>query len=635
MSLPEPAAQTHRPGRGRILGRLLVGTLSGIVLVGAFGAGALLAYDRQYTDRIVPGVTIDGVDVSGLDRAAAGTRLDGELARYREGEVEIRTAIGSTSIAYADLGRTADSERLLDAAFTVARTGDPVNRAVDGVRSLIDGTTVAPAVTLDPEAVAEAVARAATRLHEEPVDAVATTTGTDFAVTPGVTGRGLVEGPVVAAILAALVDPTAPARLVVDADLAPIEPAVSTADAEAAVARARLMARDLVIALDGESWTIPAETVRSWITFALAGDGGYGPVVLPDAPTEAIAALAKKIDRKARNASFLLSSGGSKVGVVAGRNGRALAVEATVALVVEAIAARGRIGAGEPPPSVEPAVAIVEPKLTTEEAKKAAPLMKRISTWTTYFYSGPSNGYSANIFIPARKINGYVVAPGAVFDFWKVVGVPTREQGYRDGGIIKNGRSWPTGALAGGICSTSTTLFNAAARAGLEIRARDNHAYYISRYPLGLDATVVLGSKTVAFKNDTEYPVLIRAYTGRASGGRSFVRFDVWSVPTNRRVVFSRPIIRNVRRASDTIQYTDSLPPGVRERVEYPVNGMDVWVTRTVTDRTTGKVIHRDTWYSDYARWNGIVLVGRSDGSSSTPKPSPTPEPTPTPTPTP
>jgi vancomycin resistance protein YoaR len=616
------APPTRGPGKGRLLGRLFVGLIAGLVLVGAFGAGALLAYDRQYADRIVPGVTVDGVDVAGLDRAAATALLAEKLAGYADGQVTIRTSLGSATIPYSALGRAADTDRMLDAAFTVSRVGDPVNRAVDGVRSLLDGTTVEPAVTLDPEAVAAAVTAAATRLDEAPVDASAAASKEGFTVTPGVDGQGLDQGPVVDALLAALVDPAAPAELVVDADFAPIEPNVTTAESQAAVARAQLMARDLVVTLGGSSWKIPAATVRSWITFSPTADGGYEPVVDAQAPTKAIAALSKKIDKAAKEATFLLSRGGSRVGVVASKNGRKLDVPATVALAVQAVTARGLPGAAEPPAALEPAVAVVEPKLTTAEARKAAPLMRRVSTWTTFFFSGAANGYSANIFIPARKINGTVVNPGAVFEFWKVVGVPSYAQGYRDGGVIKNGRSLHTGALAGGICSTSTTVFNAAARAGLAILARDNHAYYIARYPLGLDATVLLGSKTVKFRNDTKYPVLIRAYTGRASGGRSFVRFDIWSVPSNRRVVFSRPVVRNIQRARTITRYTSSLRPGVRQQLEFPVNGMDVWVTRVVTDRKTGKVIHKDVFFSNYVRWDGLVMVGKA---AATPAPAPTP----------
>jgi len=187
----------------------------------------------------------------------------------------------------------------------------------------------------------------------------------------------------------------------------------------------------------------------------------------------------------------------------------------------------------------------------------------------------------------------------------------------------------PTGALAGGICSCSTTLFNAAARAGLEILERDNHYYYISRYPMGLDATVWKSGgsqQSMRFRNDTEFPLLIRGF---ATPGT--VRFEIWGPPSGRTVTFSKPTIRNVQPAGDSVQYTTALKVGQQKRIEYPVNGMQVWVTRTVRD-AAGTVIHSDTWYSDYRRVNGILLVGKK---ATTPTPTPTPAPTPAPTPTP
>ena len=41
---------------------------------------------------------------------------------------------------------------------------------------------------------------------------------------------------------------------------------------------------------------------------------------------------------------------------------------------------------------------------------------------------------------------------------------------------------------------------------------------------------------------------------------------------------------------------------------------MQVWVTRTV--RKGGKVIHRETYYSNYSRVTGIVLVGTGTSDS-------------------
>jgi vancomycin resistance protein YoaR len=259
---------------------------------------------------------------------------------------------------------------------------------------------------------------------------------------------------------------------------------------------------------------------------------------------------------------------------------------------------------------------VQEPGLTTGEARQVASRMRRISSWTTYFPIKDANGFGANIWIPTEIINGTVVAPGELFDFWKAVGPVTRERGFRQGGAILNGHTEPQGALAGGICSCSTTLFNAALRAGFEIHARRNHYYYIDRYPLGLDATVFIGSdgyrQTMSWRNDTQYPVLIRGYRIR-KGMSGYVRFDLYSVRNERKVVIAPPIVQNVTQATDTTQRTASLPRGQTKRVEYPVDGKDVW--RTVTVYEHGKVIHRYTFHSHYARITGVVLVGTGAGS--------------------
>ncbi len=394
------------------------------------------------------------------------------------------------------------------------------------------------------------------------------------------------------------------------------------------------MAKDVVLAHAKETWTIKAATVRSWITFTPTAAGDYGPAIAPDAPTQALAALAKKIDRAPKDATFLVGRGTAVVGVVAAKNGRALDVAASAPLVAQAVLDRATATTTEPPAPVALAIAVVKPKLTTEEAQKAAPLMKRLSTWTTNFHRYEANGFGNNISIPTSDINGYVVQPGAVFDFWSALGPVTYARGYRDGGAILNGRTQPTGALAGGICSVSTTLFNAAARGGFAILERAAHYYYIDRYPVGLDATVWRtggATRSMRFRNDTKYPILIRGVTGV-----NFVRFEIWGPPTGRTVSFSRPTTKGFQRATDSIQYTTSLRAGATKRIEYPVNGFQAWVTRTVRD-ANGKVIHKETWYSNYKRVNGILLVGRSAATSggTTPTPTPTPVPTPTPTPAP
>jgi hypothetical protein len=88
------------------------------------------------------------------------------------------------------------------------------------------------------------------------------------------------------------------------------------------------------------------------------------------------------------------------------------------------------------------------------------------------------------------------------------------------------------------------------------------------------------------------------------------VRFELWSVPNGRTTTLSRPSVSNVVRGFDTVEHTSALAPGERKRTEYPVDGKDVSVTRTVRD-SAGRVIHRDTFISNYHRMVGITLVGR------------------------
>ena len=138
------------------------------------------------------------------------------------------------------------------------------------------------------------------------------------------------------------------------------------------------------------------------------------------------------------------------------------------------------------------------------------------------------------------------------------------------GGIIESGRTNPNGAIGGGICSASTTLFNAAARAGYQILSRDNHSYYISRYPLGLDATVSKYGGRIAqnmrFRNDTSEALLIRGLSGAG-----WVRFEIYSRPNGRTVTFSSPSVSNVRKAVDTRVNTTSLKKGQTERTRVAV----------------------------------------------------------------
>jgi vancomycin resistance protein YoaR len=202
------------------------------------------------------------------------------------------------------------------------------------------------------------------------------------------------------------------------------------------------------------------------------------------------------------------------------------------------------------------------------------------------------------------------------------------------GGVIVGGKSDHTGAMGGGICSASTTMFNAAATAGLQIDERHAHYYYINRYPIGRDATVLSDGRTtwdLRWTNDTPYPIVIRAWT--TYGSKSTITIQLWSVEQTRTVTWTGGGKANIVVAhNNPPEYVSTLKPGQQNIAEYATNGFDTGVTRVVTD-ASGAVIHQDVWYSHYTAVNGQVQIG---GAPPAPAPTAPPvEPAPTPVPTP
>jgi len=604
---PIPASPGRR-GPSKAL-RFAIAFILGVTLVVGAGGGALYAYGQQYTGRVLPGVGVADTDLSGLSPDAAVTALESAYGSLGTGQVLLAGPDGEFMIGYAEMGRGPDTTAMLDAALAAGRRGEPVVDLIGAPQTAIRGVTLEPAVTYDPARLAEAVDAVAMAIDRNPKNATLAVGGDwTYATTPSVEGRVVDRAALAAAIEAAIGPLDAPSEIRLDIPFATEVPAIETADVEAATAAADRMAADLVLTRGDDAWTIPAASIRQLISFVAADDGSVVPVLDEAGIAPLIKPIAKTVNQSAKSAGFKFS--GKRVVVVgSSREGRKLDAEATQAVVLDALMARQ---AGTPEPVLEPVVAVTEPSVTTEQANAIAPKMRPISTWTTKFPIWSHNAFGANIWVPAGIINGTVVGPGETFDFWNTVGEVNRDKGYGLGGAIVNGRTEAQGAIGGGICSCSTTLFNAALRAGLRMGARSNHIYYIDRYPLGLDATVWImggGRQTVTFTNDMAHSIYVRGIRLVGRGGQGYVRYEIWGVPDGRRVSIGAPVVRNAVRATTKTVTVTTLPPGVRKQTEWPANGMDVWVTRVVR-AGSGRVIHRDTYYSHYRLWNGRIEVG-------------------------
>ena len=163
-------ALTEVKPRRRIWLRLLVGFVLGVLLCLGVAGGSLLALDGQYEGRVLSGVHVAGVDLSGLDRAQASAALTSALAGYGEGQVVVQTSRGDVTVPYSAFSRRADVGAMVDQAMHTGRAGTPLERAFGQVRLAIDGVTIPAGVALDPEALTSAVSDGVAKLRLEPLD---------------------------------------------------------------------------------------------------------------------------------------------------------------------------------------------------------------------------------------------------------------------------------------------------------------------------------------------------------------------------------------------------------------------------------------------------------------------------------
>ncbi len=606
-TITEEPVQTTAP-RPRYAARFAFAFLLGLLAFLALGAGALVAYDAQFAGRILPGIRVGDTDVGGLTREQAEARLADAYGWLGTGQVALTSPDGRvTTVSFADLGRGANTSALLEAALGAGRQGSPVEKLIAAARAAIHGVTLDVAVAYDRDKLTGIVDTLAGTIDQTPASAsVSIGDGGTFTVSAAREGRTVDTASLLSALDQQLDALGTPASISMAVPVVSLVPAVATASAEAAKAAADRMAADVVVARGEDSWTITRTSLAPLISFPTAADGTVSPAFDAAGLDPILTTLAQQVNQKVRDAGLALVNGHVEV-TATSREGRTLDAAGTKAAIVTEIGARQ---AGATPSPVAAVVKAVDPKLTTADAEAYAGKMQPISSFSVYYFVIVNNHWGGNIEAPATKINGTVVPAGQIFDFWRVVGDLHKLPGEGPGNAIEGGKITVTGAFGGGICTTSTTLFNAAFRAGMIPLARQNHNEFINRYPPGLDATVwIVGNakQTMSFKNDTKYPILIQR-TIRNAGSRRWITFKIWSVPNGRTYKISNLVIKPGPRAIDTIVKDPTKPVGYTFRNNAPADGAKVWVTVTIYDH--GKLHWTNRYYSNYPAVDGVTVVG-------------------------
>ncbi len=218
-------------------------------------------------------------------------------------------------------------------------------------------------------------------------------------------------------------------------------------------------------------------------------------------------------------------------------------------------------------------------------------------------YDASNRNRSRNLEIAAGKIDGKVLLPGEEFSFNGVVGKRTVEEGYRDAKIYSNGQV--VDGLAGGICQISSTLYNAALLANLEITQRRNHYFKTSYIAAGRDATVVWGSIDFKFKNSRKYPIKIKA-----SVHSGVAEFKIFGIKEEKEYEISiLPVITSTIPYSTQVIDDPTLAPGQTVVQQGGMNGYRV--TTYLEKKYNGQVESKEVITSDtYKAMTKIIRRG-------------------------
>lgn len=140
--------------------------------------------------------------------------------------------------------------------------------------------------------------------------------------------------------------------------------------------------------------------------------------------------------------------------------------------------------------------------------------------------SKSAEGRTNNVVKAASAFNGMVVMPGQIVSFNRTTGERTLKKGYGYAPMIQNNHL--VDVPGGGVSQTSSTLYNAVIRAGLEVLEWTRHSFPSSYIDKGLDTTVNLPSPEIdlKFRNNKNSPIYIRTFYANKK-----IYFEIYGEP--------------------------------------------------------------------------------------------------------
>jgi len=476
----------------------------GVFVVG-YGAAFAFAGDK------IPGdTTVLGIPLGGLSEADAKAKLEAGLKDRLTAPIKFSAGDSATTYSVNPV----EAGLSLDYAATVEQAGAGRSLAPARIwRALTGGSAVEPVVAKDETKLKAAIEKLAQQVNRPATEGTITFEGTkpvshkpaeglelDAAKATDVVVKAYPGGADAADLPVQVTQPQAGSDAISKAISEYAEPAMS--------GPIRLTVGDKSVSLS-PSELAPALTVT-------VKDGKVTPSLNAKLLEPLFQKRFKALETLPKDATFEIAGGKPKV------------VPAVDGMVVDRAKVVPAILSVLPKPSGERKASVglanTKAKVTTEQVE-ALGIKEVMGEFTTEFPHAPYR--NTNIGTAARKINGTLLKAGETFSLNKIVGERTKENGFTEGNIISGGKFVLD--LGGGVSQSATTTFNAAFFAGLKDVEHKAHSVYITRYPIGREATVAWPTVDLKFLNDSGHGIYIQTiFTASKPGSQGRITVKIW-----------------------------------------------------------------------------------------------------------
>lgn len=569
-----------------------------------------LGYQLVYAGRIFPGVSVAGVDLSGLTRDEAAVKLSQTLSYPFTGKILFRDGEKAWVASPVELGMTFDPSSSAATAYQLGRSGGWMNSLSSQTRALGGGFNVPPVIMFDQRVAYQYLSQIAAQINQPMVEAALRLEGANVVASSGQIGREL-------KIDATLIYLGAQLQTFSDGEVAfviqEIAPQILNVDRQADTAR-QILSQPLTLTVpnstDAGPYVYDVPVLANLIGVQRAQDQGKTEVRVAlnsEGLRNLLTPVKAQVDRPAANARFIFNDETQQLELVEdSKVGRVVDLGASIALINEALL-RGEH-------TVPLTIVEDQPKVSGYATGQELGVTELLVSETSYFY-GSDIERIQNIQAAAERFHGVMVAPGEVFSMGETMGDVSLENGYAEALIIYGGRTIK--GVGGGVCQVSTTLFRTVFDAGFPVVERYSHAYRVSYYEqtasgasdprlAGLDATVYFPLVDFKFKNDSPYWILMETYVNVSA---RTLTWKFYSTSTGRSVSWDTTGPANIVSApAPLFEENPDLRKNEMKQVDYAANGADVTVTRTVYQN--GTVLFQDQFNTHYQPWQAVCQYG-------------------------